>query len=72
MTSVEVAEETTSPASEEEPKRIVFRHPDAKSVLDQIFPFSAPKPNSNNQPGGRSPANNPPENNRQNNRNNNP
>lgn len=26
-----------------EPKRIVFRHPDAKSVLDQIFPFSAPE-----------------------------
>ena len=44
-TPVEVAEETTSPqATEEEPKRIVFRHPDAKSVLDQIFPFSAPKP----------------------------
>mgnify|MGYP003009077280 CR=1 FL=1 len=36
-TPVEVAEETTSPqATEEEPKRIVFRHPDAKSVLDQI------------------------------------
>ena len=47
-TPVEVAEETTSPqATEEEPKRIVFRHPDAKSVLDQIFPFSAPKPEAN-------------------------
>ena len=48
-TPVEVAEETTSPqATEEEPKRIVFRHPDAKSVLDQIFPFSAPKPRLTN------------------------
>ena len=65
-TSVEVAEETTSPqATEEEPKRIVFRHPDAKSVLDQIFPFSAPKPEAAPQ------QNNPRQNNRQNNHNNN-
>ena len=48
-TPVEVAEETTSPqATEEEPKRIVFRHPDAKSVLDQIFPFSARNPRLTN------------------------
>ena len=68
-TPVEVAEETTSPqATEEEPKRIVFRHPDAKSVLDQIFPFSAPKPEANKpQPE----QNNPRQNNRQNNHNNN-
>lgn len=65
-TPVEVAEETTSSqATEEEPKRIVFRHPDAKSVLDQIFPFSAPKPEAAPQ------QNNPRQNNRQNNHNNN-
>ncbi|MDF9829661.1 transcription termination factor Rho [Parabacteroides sp. PF5-6] len=29
---------------ETEPKRVVFRHPDAKSVLDQIFPFSSSQP----------------------------
>ena len=68
-TPVEVAEETTSPqATEEEPKRIVFRHPDAKSVLDQIFPFSAPKPEANKpQPEAAPQQNNP----RQNNANNN-
>ncbi|OAV68547.1 transcription termination factor Rho [Bacteroidales bacterium Barb6XT] len=27
-------------AQKEEPKRVVFRHPDAKSVLDQVFPFA--------------------------------
>ena len=60
-TPVEVAEETTSPqATEEEPKRIVFRHPDAKSVLDQIFPFSAPKPEANKpQPEAAPQQNNP-------------
>lgn len=70
---VEVAEETTSPqATEEEPKRIVFRHPDAKSVLDQIFPFSAPKPEANKpQPEAAPQQNNPRQNNRQNNHNNN-
>ena len=68
-----VAEETTSPqATEEEPKRIVFRHPDAKSVLDQIFPFSAPKPEANKpQPEAAPQQNNPRQNNRQNNHNNN-
>lgn len=35
-------------ANEEEPKRVVFRHnsPDTNSVLDQIFPFSSPKPDN--------------------------
>ena len=72
-TPVEVAEETTSPqATEEEPKRIVFRHPDAKSVLDQIFPFSAPKLEANKpQPEAAPQQNNPRQNNRQNNHNNN-
>ena len=72
-TPVEVAEETTSPqATEEEPKRIVFRHPDAKSVLDQIFPFSAPKPEANKpQPEAAPQQNTPRQNNRQNNHNNN-
>lgn len=72
-TPVEVAEETTSPqATEEEPKRIVFRHPDAKSVLDQIFPFSAPKPEANKpQPEAAPQQNNPRQNNHNNNRNNN-
>mgnify|MGYP002745686152 CR=1 FL=1 len=71
-TPVEVAEETTSPqATEEEPKRIVFRHPDAKSVLDQIFPFSAPKPEANKpQPEAAPQQNNPRQNNRQSNNNN--
>lgn len=32
-----------APATENEPKRVVFRHPDTKSVLDQLFPF-APSP----------------------------
>lgn len=58
--------------TEEEPKRIVFRHPDAKSVLDQIFPFSAPKPEANKpQPEAAPQQNNPRQNNRQNNHNNN-
>lgn len=35
------APETPAPAPEEEHKRVVFRHPDANSVLDQIFPFSS-------------------------------
>ena len=36
----EGADELSQSASEEDHKRIVFRHPDTKSVLDQIFPFS--------------------------------
>ena len=50
----------------------VFRHPAAKSVLDQIFPFSAPKPEANKpQPEAAPQQNNPRQNNRQNNHNNN-
>ncbi|MDH6533428.1 transcription termination factor Rho [Parabacteroides sp. 52] len=42
-----VESETTTPETapkEGEAKRVVFRHPDAKSVLDQIFPFSSSTP----------------------------
>jgi len=40
-----VEKEPEVPTTEnEEPKRVVFRHPDAKSVLDQIFPFSSSQP----------------------------
>ena len=39
---------TAAPA-EEEHKRIVFRHPDAKSVLDQIFPFQTTTPKQEKQ-----------------------
>ena len=38
--SVNEASENKTPAVENEPKRVVFRHPDTKSVLDQLFPFS--------------------------------
>ncbi|WP_455637898.1 transcription termination factor Rho [Parabacteroides sp.] len=34
------ASENKTPAVGNEPKRVVFRHPDTKSVLDQLFPFS--------------------------------
>jgi transcription termination factor Rho len=64
-----------------EPKRVVFRHPDTKSVLDQLFPFSPspakqekaapqqPEPQAAPQPQQQNtPRNN---NNRQNNQNNN-
>ena len=37
---VNEASENKTPAVENEPKRVVFRHPDTKSVLDQLFPFS--------------------------------
>ena len=36
-----VSTEIIPTGNNEEPKRIVFRHRDAKSVLDQIFPFAA-------------------------------
>ena len=68
-----------------EPKRVVFRHPDTKSVLDQLFPFS-PSPakpekaapqqpeqqNAPQQPQQAQPQQNAPRqnNNRQNNQNN--
>ncbi|MFR2614277.1 transcription termination factor Rho [Parabacteroides goldsteinii] len=64
-----------------EPKRVVFRHPDTKSVLDQLFPFSPspakqekaapqqPEPQAAPQPQQQNtPRQN---NNRQNNQNNN-
>lgn len=41
-TVLEIKKEVTP--EEAEPKRVVFRHPDAKSVLDQIFPFSSSQP----------------------------
>ena len=74
---------TTSetPASEAEPKRLVFRHRDAKSVLDQVFPFpSSPKNESkpaqqqsasNNEQQNAQQNANRNKNNRQNNNNNN-
>ncbi|MDD2953320.1 MAG: transcription termination factor Rho [Parabacteroides sp.] len=66
-TPVEVAEETPQQSTEEEPKRMVFRHPDVKSVLDQVFPFSSPKPEANKpQSDAASQQNNPRQNNRQN------
>lgn len=38
------AEVKTTAPSAEEPRRMVFRHPDSKSVLDQLFPLSPSKP----------------------------
>ncbi len=70
-----------APAADE-PKRVVFRHPDTKSVLDQLFPFSPspakqekaapqqPEPQAAPQPQQQNtPRQN--NNNRQNNQNNN-
>ncbi|GGJ99562.1 transcription termination factor Rho [Parabacteroides faecis] len=87
--TVPVQEATEVPAVEtpaaNEPKRVVFRHPDTKSVLDQLFPFS-PSPakpekaapqqpeqqNAPQQPQQAQPQQNAPRqnNNRQNNQNN--
>ncbi|WP_280749855.1 MULTISPECIES: transcription termination factor Rho [unclassified Parabacteroides] len=39
-----VAEEANKTEEKEDNKRVVFRHPDAKSLLDQIFPFSSTTP----------------------------
>ncbi|MDL2245288.1 transcription termination factor Rho [Parabacteroides sp. PFB2-10] len=39
-----VAEEAKKPEEKDDNKRVVFRHPDAKSLLDQIFPFSSTTP----------------------------
>ncbi|MDL2208379.1 transcription termination factor Rho [Parabacteroides sp. OttesenSCG-928-O15] len=39
-----VAEETKKTEEKDDNKRVVFRHPDAKSLLDQIFPFSSTTP----------------------------
>lgn len=78
-----VSTEIITTGNNEEPKRIVFRHRDAKSVLDQIFPFAAaPKQenkavqqnnnNQNNNNNGSEPHNaSAQNNNRQNNNNNN-
>ena len=54
-----------------EPKRVVFRHPDTKSVLDQLFPFS-PSP-AKQEKAAPQQQNTPRQNNnnRQNNQNNN-
>lgn len=71
---------STTPATPNEPKRVVFRHPDTKSVLDQLFPLSStpnrpePKvaqsePNTNNNTNTNNNNNNNPQPaNRQNNR----
>ena len=68
------------PVSENEPKRVVFRHPDTKSVLDQLFPFSPSPAKSQPQEKAVQPEkevapqpqqqNTPRPNNRQNNQNN--
>ena len=71
----ESADELSQSASEEDHKRIVFRHPDTKSVLDQIFPFSptpkqeAAKPQAEAAPQAKNT--NRQNNNHNNNRNNN-
>ena len=36
-----VVETPAASTPADEPKRVVFRHPDTKSVLDQLFPFSS-------------------------------
>ena len=72
----EGADELSQSASEEDHKRIVFRHPDTKSVLDQIFPFSptpkqeAVKPQAEAAPQAKN-TNRQNNNNHNNNRNNN-
>lgn len=68
----EVSQTPLVSSEPEEPKRVVFRHPDTKSVLDQLFPLS-PTPSkqesSNNRPAqtdqNPAQANNPRQNNRQ-------
>ncbi|MBQ4162574.1 MAG: transcription termination factor Rho [Parabacteroides sp.] len=54
---------------EEQTKRVVFRHPDTKSVLDQLFPL-APSKNTNEQSNNTHQNNQQRQNNRQNNHNN--
>ncbi len=71
---VETPAATTSTTAEE-PKRVVFRHPDTKSVLDQLFPFSStpakPEPKAQAEQSAAPQQNNPRQNNnRQNNQNN--
>ncbi len=67
------AASTSTPV--DEPKRVVFRHPDTKSVLDQLFPFSStpakPEPKAQADQPAAPQQNNPRQNsNRQNNQNN--
>ena len=70
------ADSAASAQIRHEPKRVVFRHPDTKSVLDQLFPFSStpakPEPKAREeQPAAARQQNNPRQNNnRQNNQNN--
>lgn len=71
---VETPAASTSTTAEE-PKRVVFRHPDTKSVLDQLFPFSStpakPEPKAQAEQPAAPQQNNPRQNNnRQNNQNN--
>lgn len=49
-TTTEAVQTNAAPA-EDEPKRVVFRHPDTKSVLDQLFPLSSPS--SKQEPANR-------------------
>lgn len=44
--------------AEEEPRRLVFRHPDAKSVLDQILPIQPAKTEPKQQPNKNNNNNN--------------
>lgn len=71
----EASVDSQAASPSEEPKRLVFKHPDANSVLDQIFPFaSSPKAENNrqnqNEQGGSNNNNNNNNNNRQKNHNN--
>ncbi len=58
-------------AEGESPRRVVFRHPDANSVLDQIFPFAPSKSDPNRSSADANNAGQPGRQNRQNNHNNN-
>ena len=58
--------------SEDNKEVVVSKEPQTISTVDQIFPFSAPKPEANKpQPEAAPQQNNPRQNNRQNNHNNN-
>ncbi len=70
-----LAVSTSTSTPSDEPKRVVFRHPDTKSVLDQLFPFSSapakPEPKTQAEQPVAAQQNNPRQNNnRQNNQNN--
>ncbi len=75
--AVEKADQST-PQSADEPKRVMFKHPDANSVLDQIFPITPSnkadnnnRQNQNEQGGNNSNRQKGNHNNRNNNNNNN-